>query len=724
MNKTIKLTCIILILILLMVQFSTIAYAIIEDTTPPNIISVSSDKNVLKTGETITFNVKVEDDISGAKSFFVQWNLKTDNTKTITKQYDSMQDEGTYQYTIPENTIAGQWEATHISICDNMNNEKLYNKNGLDDAILSKFDFTVEDTNQDTEAPIVTNVKRITTNITAPAEVVVQYDVVDNNSGVQQNYGGVTYSPANDLSITKSGSTKKISGNTYQSTFYLNSQYEKYVFAYIQVCDNAGNSKNYTNTDLGLTNELDIIPNNYKEDKTAPKLVSIDYDTTEVQIPDYLQVTFDIEEKESGLDSFLGRAYFKSDDGKYDKELTISRATDSNGAWIENKGSVRLDFGDAETFRGKIHLYKITLTDKMNNTKTYSLEKGDFTKQEITISKVEKNYTLTTSSTKKDYINEISKLPEGSTVLCNVLRGNQIIEKELFDAIKGKDITITFMSLYNANWEVISTSGELSSSDTNTGIQWIINGKDITNETKDIDMTIKISKKMYSKYILPEYEINENLEMDFWSNVDFDNMSDEEIQSKEKELIKLQEEEIKKYFDKLKQDGYTNIDEAYKNALELINENVGYDCKSAIIYSNDYVEYLSIKFAENGTLPCKTIIRMKPTYAMRALIGVKDLNLYYIDGESYDLVDDNVKVDTEKYYNFTIYHNSEYCLTNGLIEKLSKAENTNNTENIENEKKGEKDNTPKTGEIDIISYVILTIVIAGIGIVALKKKLN
>ena len=115
---------------------------------------------------------------------------------------------------------------------------------------------------------------------------------------------------------------------------------------------------------------------------------------------------------------------------------------------------------------------------------------------------------------------------------------------------------------------------------------------------------------------------------------------------------------------------------------------------------------------------------MKPTYAMRALIGVKDLNLYYIDGENYDLVDDNVKVDLEKYYNFTIYHNSEYCLTNGLIEKLAKAENTNNTENVENEKKGEKDNTPKTGEIDIISYVILTIVIAGIGIVALKKKLN
>ena len=56
MKKNIKLTCIVLVLILLMVQFSTIAYAI-EDTTPPNIISVLSDKNVLKTGETITFNV-------------------------------------------------------------------------------------------------------------------------------------------------------------------------------------------------------------------------------------------------------------------------------------------------------------------------------------------------------------------------------------------------------------------------------------------------------------------------------------------------------------------------------------------------------------------------------------------------------------------------------------------------------------------------------------------
>ena len=36
--------------------------------------------------------------------------------------------------------------------------------------------------------------------------------------------------------------------------------------------------------------------------------------------------------------------------------------------------------------------------------------------------------------------------------------------------------------------------------------------------------------------------------------------------------------------------------------------------------------------------------------------------------------------------------------------------------------KGEKDTTPKTGTIDIIGYVLVTTILSGIGIVALKKK--
>ena len=36
-------------------------------------------------------------------------------------------------------------------------------------------------------------------------------------------------------------------------------------------------------------------------------------------------------------------------------------------------------------------------------------------------------------------------------------------------------------------------------------------------------MTIKISKKKYSKYIIPGYEINRDFEMDFWNKIDFEN---------------------------------------------------------------------------------------------------------------------------------------------------------------------------------------------------------
>lgn len=729
MKKNIKVIGI--ILILLFTQFAPIVYAQ-EDTTPPSILEVFKDKTVLKVGETLKFNIKVEDDFSGVGSIYIQWTLKKDDTKSISKQYYDIENVKEYEYLVPDNTLAGEWQAVYISINDNASNYKFYNRYDSEE-ILSKFDFTVEDTNQDTEAPIVTNVRKITTNFDAPGDVIIQYDVMDSGSGVKQNYGGVGYSPINNRDHETGINPKKIEENTYQAIIHIDSKYEAYIFKYIQVSDNAGNWKNYTYEDLGLTNELDIIPNNYEEDKNAPKLLSYEYNKNKIQIPSYLETTFNIEENESGLGSSIGKAYFKSNDGKYDKEFGISKAVDANGLVQDNKGSVRIDFNNEETYRGEIYLYKVTLKDSAGNERTYSIENGNLDKREVTISKIEKSYTLTTSTAKEGYVNEISALPEGSTVLCNVLRGNQIIKKELFDAIKGKDITITFMSIYNSNWQITGTAGSITTNDTDTGIQWIINGKDITNEIKDVDMTIKMEKKRYSKYIVPGYEINENLEIDFWNSVDTSNMTDEEIQNKGKELVELQKVELKKYFDSLKRDGYTNLDKVYENALALIEENIGADCKCAIIDTNDYIEYLSIEFAQNGVLPCKTLIRIKPEYAARAIFGSKDLNLYYANGDNYDLIENNIKIDDEDYYNFTLTHNSEYWLTSGQVSKLEKTNNNSDNESINNpsnngetnspsnvEENENKTTNPKTG--DNIAIYVGMLIISLLGICVIIKK--
>ena len=72
-------------------------------------------------------------------------------------------------------------------------------------------------------------------------------------------------------------------------------------------------------------------------------------------------------------------------------------------------------------------------------------------------------------------------------------------------------------------------------------------------------------------------------------------------------------------------------------------------------------------------------------------------------------------------------HFSTYVLAeNNVVAKNDDTKNntTETQEPTQQTKKGEKDETPKTGTIDIVGYVLLVSVLSGVGIVELKKKLK
>ena len=391
MNLKRMLTCLLLFIFLLLVHIVPTVYAV-DDATPPNIITILSNNENLNVGDTASFNIETEDDFSGVSVLSIEWKLKNDETKSISKQFNNVNNTQYFDYVIPDNTIAGEWQAVYISLSDYANNFKFYNRY-TDEELLSKLDFIVNDANQDTTAPVVSNVKMVTQNISAPCGVVIEYDVTDDKSGVRDNSVGVAFSPSNDLSNLSSGSCQKVSGNTYRSTFGLDSKYKKYIFRYIRVCDNAGNWKNYTYEDLGLTNELDITPSNYEEDTIAPKMTSIEYNKTKLNIPDSLELLLNVEENGSGIEtrglacfkcedtSIIGNKYIASDYKSYtivdNPELAqynspepenpylfignIITATDNQGRVLDNKLKVRLDFNDSEEFRGNIYLDKLII---------------------------------------------------------------------------------------------------------------------------------------------------------------------------------------------------------------------------------------------------------------------------------------------------------------------------------------------------------------------------
>lgn len=138
-----------------------------------------------------------------------------------------MTDIGIYVIAIPEKMMDGEWQANIVSIQDNQGNSKEYSRETSE--LVSKFDFEVEDIGQDTIPPVVSNVKRITDTVTAPGEFIVQFDVIDNKSGVANMGIGFGYSPANDLSGVHFANAEKIGENTYQAKVKVESPYSKFV---------------------------------------------------------------------------------------------------------------------------------------------------------------------------------------------------------------------------------------------------------------------------------------------------------------------------------------------------------------------------------------------------------------------------------------------------------------------------------------------------------------
>lgn len=80
----------------------------------------------------------------------------------------------------------------------------------------------------------------------------------------------------------------------------------------------------------------------------------------------------------------------------------------------------------------------------------------------------------------------------------------------------------------------------------------------------------------------------------------------------------------------------------------------------------------------------------------------------------------DTKIDGE-YATIETNHFSTYVLAENNV-TINETPNTENTQKTETTTKGEKDNTPKTGSLDIIGYVLVITVVAGIGIVTLKKR--
>lgn len=142
--------------------------------------------------------------------------------------------------------------------------------------------------------------------------------------------------------------------------------------------------------------------------------------------------------------------------------------------------------------------------------------------------------------------------------------------------------------------------------------------------------------------------------------------------------------------------------EVYIKIAELLDEE-DYETYDIKLYSASLSEY--IEKVDDGEFKVKIPIPER-------FIG-KNLVVYYISDDG--KVEEYNVVSTNGFAEFTTNHFSIYT----LAEKKSTEEVPDNTPT---NTPGEKDETPKTGVVDMIEYVLAVTVISALGIVVLNKK--
>lgn len=139
--------------------------------------------------------------------------------------------------------------------------------------------------------------------------------------------------------------------------------------------------------------------------------------------------------------------------------------------------------------------------------------------------------------------------------------------------------------------------------------------------------------------------------------------------------------------------------------------------------SEDLYMWIGNVYIENGSFEGK----LKLTFNVGEQYNGKNYFVTHMKNEKYEfeeftgIVKDGkieISVDSLSPFGISIFENKTTTETDNTQENQEPTQPTKPTN------KGEKDETPKTGTIDIIGYVLATTILAGVGIVALKKNLK
>ncbi len=209
-----------------------------------------------------------------------------------------------------------------------------------------------------------------------------------------------------------------------------------------------------------------------KPDYAAPILEDVWVDTQDTYRPGVVMVKLKVRDKSDLSDVRVCISTIHED-----YEIYRRRYLDENEHIKEGEIVVPIYIQSSNRL-GEYKLFSVWLSDQYGNSIEYNVD--GWNRNSITIKK-EFDIEFKGVLSNTNVVSELRKMQEGKTVLLTAGK-ETILHKELLDAIAGQDKTLVIY----ANKE-----GTL---------QWVINGRDITGETKDIDIKVELSTVSAEEY--------------------------------------------------------------------------------------------------------------------------------------------------------------------------------------------------------------------------------
>lgn len=505
----------------------------IEDITAPTVTGIQFGAESVAAPGTMEVLIAAEDDVSGVASatiYFQNQDTGKDLYGHLLPSYYNLETgkETAYQdgklhgmLDVDQYASPGTYVVKFVDIQDKEGNYKRYY--GIGDKSYNDFKesdpesvlpetiagvgFSVTNSGAaDVTAPTVKTILLGKETVGAPGQLQVTIEAMDDISGI--SYGMAYFRNPDtgkqlyaDLSLSENG----MLAGTLETDQFTGSG--NYVVEFVDLTDNTENYKRYYGSgsdtyeyikeheqeSLLPESCIDIsfsVVNNGTEDITAPTVAGITLKKGHVEVPAVIEVLVEGADDISGASS--GIIYFRNTKIKKQLYASVERTYYDYGVGEIREYADGMLHGEVDishyTGTGDYVVEFVDIYDQAGNYKRYygaGFDMYEFMKEQDPQSLLPealanisfyvyndgKGFDVTATTQTPNLVEQIQAAEDQAEILVDYTN-DSVLKKDVFDAVKGTGKTISLVS--------------------GDGVQWIFQGTDLVNDSKDIDLRVSM----------------------------------------------------------------------------------------------------------------------------------------------------------------------------------------------------------------------------------------